>query len=72
MFNNSKGQVLFGIFSLAIIGIIWIVGLSGWINEIGLVSAASTSGLEAFAWSNINLLIGFFYIIAWFIVVKYG
>lgn len=60
-------------FVLLIIGIIWITGLAPWLTQIGVVAVANGStGLDGFFFSNLNGIIAFFYILSWFVILKFG
>lgn len=67
---NSKGQLLYAIFVLIVFGIIWVAGLASLVNTIGEASGAT--GLWGFVVSNLNMIIGFCYIMAWAVALKYG
>ena len=72
---NKIGQSgLYMMLILFIIGLIWILGLAPWISEVGSTSVEENNlqGLNAFFYSNLNLVIGFFYIMALVAVGKYG
>lgn len=72
---NKKGQSGFYVMlSLLIVGLVWLVGLSGMVADIGAagVAAGNLTGLNAFFYSNLNLFIGIAWILSLVLVAKYG
>jgi hypothetical protein len=73
--RNRKGFAgITGIILLFVFGAIWVTGLAPLLNDVGdaAVSNPEITGLQAFFYTNLNLLVGFFYILAWFIVLRWG
>lgn len=58
---NKKGQVgpIGAIFLFLLFIVLWLVWLAEWLNEIGemIITTNSLVGLEAFFYSNLNLLV---------------
>ncbi len=72
---NNKAQSAFTvILLLLIVGMVWLFGLSAWIAEVGQVAVTSDNltGIDAFFYSNINLVIGFFWFVALAMTAKFG
>ena len=73
--NNKKSQGIIGTWIvLIVVGLVWAVGLAPVFSTIGpaMVVANSLTGCNAFFYSNLNLLFGFFYLLAWVVVVRLG
>jgi len=73
--RGKKAQTALAVAAmLFVFGLIWITGLSRWIAETGheQVEVNNLSGFEGFFFSNMNLFIGLFYIIAWVAVARFG
>lgn len=71
MIKNKIAQGIIGIaIILFVVGIVWLVGLAPWISETSLlfVTANNITGFEAFFYTNTNLWIGIFYILAWVVM----
>jgi len=73
---NKKAQTgsIYFIFVLIIFGLVWVTGLAPMLTASGAaaVSNSSVQGLEAWFYSNLNLMVGGVYAIAWFFVIRYG
>lgn len=70
---NKTGQsIITAAFGLVIVGVVWLVGLAGFISSTAatFISANNITGLEAFVYANTNLWIGLFYILAWVVLSK--
>lgn len=68
---NKKAQSVITIgLALLVIGLAWLLGLAGWIGQTAgsFVAANNITGFEGFFYTNINLWIGFFYILAWVVL----
>jgi len=69
---NKRGQSFYMLIVLLIVGLVWITGLSGWISEVGqaAISAGNLTGLDAFFYANLNLVIGVAWLLSLAVVVK--
>lgn len=71
---NKKG--MFGIGAICVLivfGLVWITGLSPLLTAAGKEAVLNGSeGFEAFFYTNLNGLVGFFYLLAWAVTIKYG
>jgi len=64
---------LYVLFALLIVGLIWITGLSTLVTTAGNVAIVQgATGIDAWFYSNLNLLIGFAWLVAIAVTVKYG
>lgn len=60
MIMNKKGGIVSFVFLLIMFNIIWFIWLGGWLTEVGEIAILTNSytGLYAFFYSNLNLLLG--------------
>ena len=72
---NSKGQTaLYGLFVLVLFGLVFYGGLASVVSDYGqgMVSSGDLTGLQAFFFANLNLVITFFYVLALLTIGRLG
>ncbi|MBW2986669.1 hypothetical protein KY333_04845 [Candidatus Woesearchaeota archaeon] len=74
MIKTKKGTVFTVIFYLLVFGILFTLGLSSWLNDVGTraVEEHGYTGVEAFFYENITVFIIFILIIAIFALSRFG
>jgi len=74
MFKSRKAQSgIYVLIVLIVIGLIWITGLAPFVSIAGQTAIAQgATGIDAWFFSNLNLLIGFCWILAIGLTARYG
>lgn len=73
---NKKAQtgIIWFIFAFMLFIVIWFVWLGGWLNQVGqlAIDSGGLTGLEAFAFANLNLILALVILLAFVFYATFG